>query len=44
MTSYGYTLMTELHGPKELVANAVAAEQAGFDFAAISDHFSPWVY
>src|SRR5439155_25121505 len=32
MTSFGYTLMTEQHGPKELVANAVAAEQAGFDF------------
>ena len=43
MTSYGYTLMTELYGPKELVANAVAAEQAGFDFAAISDHFHPWL-
>ncbi len=43
MTSYGYTLITEQHGPKELVANAVAAEQAGFDFAAMSDHFHPWL-
>jgi G6PDH family F420-dependent oxidoreductase len=43
MTSFGYTLMTEEHGPKELVANAVAAEEAGFDFATISDHFHPWL-
>jgi G6PDH family F420-dependent oxidoreductase len=39
----GYKLMSEEHGPAELVANARRAEQAGFDFAAISDHFFPWV-
>jgi G6PDH family F420-dependent oxidoreductase len=39
----GYKLMSEEHGPAELVANAHHAEQAGFDFAAISDHFFPWV-
>ncbi|HEV7688444.1 MAG TPA: TIGR03557 family F420-dependent LLM class oxidoreductase [Acidimicrobiia bacterium] len=43
MTSYGFTLMTELHGPRELVDQAVAAEAAGFDFAAMSDHFHPWL-
>jgi len=43
MISYGYKLMSEEHGPKELVRNAVRAEQAGFSFAAISDHFSPWL-
>ncbi len=43
MTSLGYKLMSEEHGPRELVQNAQLAEQAGFDFAAISDHFSPWV-
>jgi G6PDH family F420-dependent oxidoreductase len=44
MTSYGYKLMSEEHGPCELVRNARRAEQAGFDFAAISDHFDPWLY
>jgi G6PDH family F420-dependent oxidoreductase len=35
--------MTELHGPRQLVEQAVAAEAAGFDFAAMSDHFHPWL-
>lgn len=42
MTKFGYKLMTEEHGPKALVENAVRAEQAGFDFVSISDHFHPW--
>lgn len=43
MTRFGYTLMTEQSGPRELVAYAVAAERAGFDFEVMSDHFSPWL-
>ena len=43
MAKFGYKLMTEEHGPKALVANAVAAEAAGFDFLSISDHFHPWL-
>ena len=43
MTKFGYKLMTEEHGPKALVANAVLAEQADFDFVSISDHFHPWL-
>ena len=43
MTRFGYTLMTEQSGPRELVSYAVAAEQAGFDFEVMSDHFSPWL-
>ena len=39
----GYKLMSEEHGPLALVRNATRAEQAGFDFAAISDHFFPWL-
>ena len=35
--------MTEQSGPKELVQNAVWAEDAGFDFEVCSDHFSPWL-
>jgi G6PDH family F420-dependent oxidoreductase len=43
MFELGYKLMSEEHGPAALVRNAQRAEQAGFAFAAISDHFSPWL-
>lgn len=43
MVQFGYKLMTEEHGPRELVENACRAEDAGFDFVAISDHFHPWL-
>ena len=32
MTQFGYTLMTEQTGPRDLVDYAIAAERAGFDF------------
>jgi coenzyme F420-dependent glucose-6-phosphate dehydrogenase len=38
----GYTLSSEEHGPNKLVRNAHAAEEAGFAFATVSDHFHPW--
>ncbi|HEU4488283.1 MAG TPA: TIGR03557 family F420-dependent LLM class oxidoreductase [Actinomycetota bacterium] len=43
MTDFGYKLSSEEHHPRQLVANARRAEEAGFSFAAISDHFHPWV-
>jgi G6PDH family F420-dependent oxidoreductase len=43
MTRFGYTLMTEQSGPRQLVDYAVSAEQAGFDFEVSSDHYSPWL-
>jgi G6PDH family F420-dependent oxidoreductase len=43
MTNFGYTLMTEQSGPRELVRYAVAAEDVGFDFEVMSDHYSPWL-
>src|SRR6185369_10198086 len=43
MTRFGYTLMTEQSGPKELVRYAAAAERAGFDFEVSSDHYFPWL-
>src|SRR5256714_6266955 len=42
MTEFGYALSSEEHGPSELVANARRAEEAGFTFALISDHYHPW--
>src|SRR3954470_9618115 len=43
MVSFGYTLSSEEHAPAQLVANARRAEEIGFDFVSISDHFHPWV-
>lgn len=43
MTRLGYTLSSEEFGPRELVRFAQRAEQAGFEFASISDHFHPWL-
>jgi len=43
MAQIGYTLTSEEFGPRELVGLAPRAEEAGFDFASISDHFHPWV-
>jgi G6PDH family F420-dependent oxidoreductase len=40
---YGYTLMCEQSDPRSLVRDAVAAEQAGFPFAVMSDHYFPWL-
>lgn len=42
-TRFGYTLMTEQAGPRQLVRDAVAAEKAGFDFEVSSDHYFPWL-
>jgi coenzyme F420-dependent glucose-6-phosphate dehydrogenase len=39
----GYTLSSEEHGPRALVEHAARAEEAGFAFAGISDHFHPWI-
>jgi G6PDH family F420-dependent oxidoreductase len=40
---FGYTLMTEQSGARELVGYAASAERAGFDFEVASDHFTPWL-
>jgi G6PDH family F420-dependent oxidoreductase len=39
----GYALSSEEHRPLDLVRNAALAEEAGFEFALISDHFHPWI-
>ena len=39
----GYKLATEGFAPKELIRQAVLAEQAGFDFVEMSDHYHPWL-
>src|SRR5688572_16072528 len=42
MTTWGYTLSSEEHGPRRLAENAKLAEDEGFDFLTVSDHFHPW--
>lgn len=43
MIKLGYALSSEEHSPNQLIANAQTAEQVGFKFLLISDHFHPWV-
>ena len=42
MTEYGLALSSEEHPPNDLVQLAQSAEQTGFEFEMISDHFHPW--
>lgn len=39
----GYKLSCEEHGPSALVRYARQAEDAGFTFAMLSDHYHPWI-
>jgi G6PDH family F420-dependent oxidoreductase len=43
MIELGYTLSSEEFPPLELIDHARMAEEAGFTFALISDHYHPWV-
>ncbi|MCA1587420.1 MAG: TIGR03557 family F420-dependent LLM class oxidoreductase [Chloroflexi bacterium] len=43
MTIFGYALSSEEHTSRDLVRHAALAEEAGFEFALISDHFHPWL-
>jgi coenzyme F420-dependent glucose-6-phosphate dehydrogenase len=43
MVDIGYKLSSEEHGPLDMVCYAKQAEDAGFAFAMISDHYHPWI-
>ena len=43
MVEVGYKLSSEENGPLDLVCYAKQAEDAGFAFAMISDHYHPWI-
>lgn len=43
MAQIGYALSSEEHTPNDLVQHAKRAEEIGFEFALISDHYHPWV-
>ena len=36
-------MISEEHSPEQLLRNAQRAEEAGFKFAMLSDHFHPWI-
>jgi len=42
MLNLGYKLSSEEFGPRDLVRFGRMAEETGFEFALISDHFHPW--
>jgi G6PDH family F420-dependent oxidoreductase len=39
----GYKIATEAFTPTQVVEQTIAAEEAGFDFVELSDHFHPWL-
>ena len=43
MVQIGYKLSSEEQRPSDLVRYAARAEDAGFTFAMISDHYHPWI-
>ncbi len=43
MVQVGYAISSEEHLPNDIVQHARLAEDAGFPFALISDHFHPWI-
>jgi G6PDH family F420-dependent oxidoreductase len=43
MAEIGAFLSSEEHGPRDLVAQAELAEEAGLHSIFISDHFHPWI-
>src|SRR4030088_3018547 len=43
MTQFGYTMMCEQSRPDKLVRDGRQAEETGFDFSVISDHYQPWL-
>jgi len=43
MIEIGYALSSEEHPGSALVANARTAEEGGFSFIGISDHYHPWL-
>jgi G6PDH family F420-dependent oxidoreductase len=43
MVEIGYAISSEEHLPNDIVRHARMAEDAGFSYALISDHYHPWI-
>jgi coenzyme F420-dependent glucose-6-phosphate dehydrogenase len=39
----GYAISAEEHRPLDLISNAGRAEEVGFPFTLVSDHYHPWI-
>jgi coenzyme F420-dependent glucose-6-phosphate dehydrogenase len=43
MAELGYKISSEEHRPDDLIRHAARAEEVGFSFGMIADHYHPWV-
>jgi hypothetical protein len=43
VVSIGYAMSSEEHPASDLLCYAARAEQVGFEYAMIFDHFRPWI-
>lgn len=43
MVAIGYAVSSEEHAPNDIVRHARRAEEIGFPYLVISDHYHPWV-
>jgi coenzyme F420-dependent glucose-6-phosphate dehydrogenase len=43
MVQIGYAISSEEHHPTDIIRHAQLAEDAGFAFISISDHYHPWI-
>lgn len=43
MVDFGYALSSEEHPPVDLIKFAKDAEEMGFSFLSVSDHYHPWI-
>jgi coenzyme F420-dependent glucose-6-phosphate dehydrogenase len=43
LVSIGYSIASEEHPPDQLIDFSARAEEAGFSYAMISDHYHPWI-
>ena len=43
MVEIGYALSSEAHAPNDVIRYMRLAEEAGFAFACLTDHYHPWV-
>ncbi len=44
MVQIGYAISSEEHKPNDILQHARRAEELGFTFSLISDHFHPWTH
>jgi G6PDH family F420-dependent oxidoreductase len=43
VAKFGYSLSSEEHSAQALIDHAIRAEEVGFEFVGVSDHYHPWL-